>query len=74
MGQLTHDLLALGFGSGLTQSDHYSAATAAAVERWQRALGLPVTGEILLGQAVFEPGPIRVTTVTPHRGGGGRRW
>jgi hypothetical protein len=74
VGQLTHDLLALGFGSGLTQSDHYSASTAAAVERWQRALGLPVTGEILLGQAVFEPGPIRVTTVTPTVGaaaGGG---
>jgi Putative peptidoglycan binding domain len=75
VGQLTHDLIALGYGSGLVPSDHYSTDTAAAVERWQTALGLPATGEILLGQAVFEPGPIRVTTVTPavgaSAGGGG---
>jgi hypothetical protein len=68
VGELTHDLIALGYGAGLAQSDHYSAATAAAVERWQTALGMPATGEILLGQAVFEPGPIRVTTVTPTVG------
>jgi hypothetical protein len=74
VGELTADLIALGFGAGLTQSNHYSAATAAAVERWQSALGLPATGEILLGSAVFEPGPIRVTAVTPSVGsavGGG---
>ena len=67
VGQLTHDLMASGFGAGLAPSDRYSAATAAAVQRWQRTLGLPVTGGILLGQVVFEPGPIRVTSVT-------RRW
>jgi hypothetical protein len=76
VGELTADLIALGFGGGLTQSNHYGAATAAAVERWQRALGLPVTGEVLLGEVVFEPGPIRVTSVTPTvgeslEGGGG---
>ena len=68
VGELTHDLIALGYGAGLSQTDHYSAVTAAAVERWQAALGLPATGTILLGQAVFEPGPIRVTTVTPSVG------
>jgi peptidoglycan hydrolase-like protein with peptidoglycan-binding domain len=75
VGQLTHDLIALGYGAGLTQSNHYSSATAAAVERWQSALGLQATGEILLGEVVFEPGPIRVTSVTPSAdasvGGGG---
>ena len=74
VGQLTRDLIALGYGAGLTQSDHYSSATAAAVERWQNALGLQATGEILLGEVVFEPGPIRVTSVTPSAGapvGGG---
>jgi hypothetical protein len=75
VGQLTHDLIVLGYGAGLTQSNHYSAATAAAVQRWQTALGLPATGTILLGQVVFEPGPIRVTSVTPSvgqaAGGGG---
>ena len=76
VGELTRDLIALGYGDGLAQSDHYSPATAAAVERWQKARGLPVTGEILLGEVVFEPGPIRVTSVTPSvgasiAGGGG---
>jgi Putative peptidoglycan binding domain len=74
VAELTRDLIALGYGSGLAQSDHYSAATAAAVDRWQQALGLPMTGEILLGEVVFEPGPIRVTSVTPAVGasvGGG---
>jgi hypothetical protein len=71
VGELTRDLIDLGFGAGLTQSDHYSAATAAAVKRWQRKLGLPVTGQILLGQVVFEPGPIRVASVTPSAGSPG---
>jgi hypothetical protein len=68
VAELTRDLNALGFGDGLARSDHFSPATAAAVDRWQRALGLPVTGEILLGEALFEPGPIRVTSVTPAAG------
>jgi len=74
VGELTQDLIALGYGAGLSRSNHYSSATASAVERWQSALGLPATGEILLGQVVFEPGPIRVTSVTPSVGesvGGG---
>jgi len=68
VGELTHDLIALGYGDGLAQSDRFSAATAAAVRRWQKARGLPVTGQILLGAVVFEPGPIRVTSVTPSVG------
>lgn len=74
VGELSADLIALGYGAGLAQSNHYSSATAAAVERWQRVLGLPATGEVLLGAVVFEPGPIRVTSVTPSVGssvGGG---
>jgi hypothetical protein len=68
VGELTHDLIELGYGDGLAQSDHYSQATAAAAGRWQQAHSLPATGEILLGEVVFEPGPIRVTTVTPSPG------
>jgi Putative peptidoglycan binding domain len=74
VGELIRDLIALGYGAGLSQSNHYSDATAAAVKRWQRARRVPATGEILLGQVVFEPGPIRVTSVTPSVGtsvGGG---
>jgi hypothetical protein len=69
VGQLTRDLIALGYGAGLASSNHYYSATATAVQRWQTALGLPATGDILLGQVVFEPGPIRVTSVTPSVGG-----
>jgi hypothetical protein len=68
VGELTRDLIVLGYGGGLAQGRHYSAATAAAVKRWQTEHGLPATGEILLGEVVFEPGPIRVTSVTPTVG------
>ena len=68
VGQLTRALIALGYGAGLTQSDTYSSATAAAVERMQRALGLQATGQIPLGGVFFEPGPIRVGSVTPSPG------
>jgi hypothetical protein len=74
VGELTQDLIALGYGADLTPSNHYSAATAAAVQRWQAAVGLPATGTVFVGQVVFEPGPIRVTSVTPSLGasvGGG---
>jgi hypothetical protein len=74
VGELTHDLIAVGYGAGLAQGNHYSDATAAAVKRWQRSLGVPATGGLLLGQIVFEPGPIRVTSVTASVGssiGGG---
>lgn len=74
VAELTHDLIALGYGAGLKEGDQYSAATAAAVKRWQAALGLAQTGDILLGEVVFEPGPIRVTSVGPSVGasvGGG---
>ena len=68
VGELTRDLIALGYGNGLTQGDRYSSATAAAVGRWQSAVGLSATGEIPLGEVVFEPGPIRVTSVAPSAG------
>jgi peptidoglycan hydrolase-like protein with peptidoglycan-binding domain len=44
----------------VTVDDHFSAATAAAVDRWQFALGMPETGAVALGQVVFAPGPVRV--------------
>jgi hypothetical protein len=68
VGQLTRNLIALGYGAGLTQSNHYSSATAAAVERWQRALDLSATGQIPFGGVYFEPGPIRVASVAPSPG------
>ena len=49
--------------------DAFTAATATAVRAFQSAHGLPVTGELLLGSVVFEPGAVRVTSVTPTVGG-----
>ncbi len=64
--QLEANLVALGFDPdrAITVDRHYSWATVAAVKRWQQATGRSRTGAVALGQVVFWPGPIRVTTVT----------
>jgi peptidoglycan hydrolase-like protein with peptidoglycan-binding domain len=63
--QLEGNLVALGFDPDrrVSVDAHFSRATAAAVRRWQRAGGRPRTGAVALGQVVFLPGPIRVTSV-----------
>ena len=68
VAQLDRNLIALGYGRYLPVSDYYTAATAYAVESWQQAAGLPVTGTVPLGQVVFAPGPLRVTSVLPGLG------
>ncbi len=61
--QLQRNLAALGYGSGLglVADGQYDTATELAVERWQQAAGLPVTGTVPLGQVVFLPGPLLVS-------------
>jgi hypothetical protein len=56
VGELNADL-------GLPPSNHFSAATTAALQRWQTAARLAPTGTLAVGQAVVEPGPFRVDTV-----------
>ena len=68
VAQLDRNLIALGFGAYLTVSDYFTGATAYAVELWQQATGLPVTGTVPLGQVVFEPGPLRVVNVAASLG------
>jgi len=60
--QLQAGLIAGHFAGGLftTPTGHYDLATADAVERWQTARGLTVTGSIPLGQVVFLPTAILV--------------
>jgi peptidoglycan hydrolase-like protein with peptidoglycan-binding domain len=55
--QLQAGLIAGHFAGGLltTPTGHYDLATADAVERWQAARGLTVTGSIPLGQVIFLP-------------------
>ncbi|MGW2740983.1 efflux RND transporter periplasmic adaptor subunit [Streptomyces sp. NPDC001450] len=66
--ELERNLTALGYGGGLTVDKHFSAATAQAVRKWQKAQGLPQTGTVAPGDVVLEPTAIRVTSVTATLG------
>ena len=68
VAQLDRNLIALGYGADLVVSDYFTGATAYAVELWQAARGLPVTGTVPLGQVAYAPGPLRITGVTPVPG------
>lgn len=57
--QFETNLRALGY-TGFTVDEDYTDATAAAVKRWQRDLGLPETGVVELGRVHYAPGPIRI--------------
>jgi len=57
------ELLAAGLGLG-----YFSAGTASALEGLQAHLGLPVTGSLPLGQAVFLPSALRVSAVNGSLG------
>ena len=61
--QLEANLQALGY-DGFTADDTYTAATARAVERWQKDLGLPTgerTGTVALGRIFFASGALRIS-------------
>jgi multidrug efflux pump subunit AcrA (membrane-fusion protein) len=61
------DVAELNRNLGLS-GDVFTSQTSAAISSLQAAHGLPVTGELLLGSVVFEPGAVRVTSVTPAPG------
>jgi len=63
--ELQASLIALHFADGLliAPTGHYDLATADAVERWQAARGMTVTGAIPMGQLVFLPTAILVGTM-----------
>jgi peptidoglycan hydrolase-like protein with peptidoglycan-binding domain len=60
--QLQSGLIAGHYGAGVlgAANGDFGPATLTAVEQWQAARGLPVTGVIPLGQVVFLAGPVRV--------------
>jgi peptidoglycan hydrolase-like protein with peptidoglycan-binding domain len=62
--QLESNLRTLGYDPyhGMTIDDHFSAATQAAVERWQKAHKQTRTGRVTLADLVFLPGPVRIGT------------
>jgi len=55
-------------GYGASGGDAFTSATSLAIERFQSQHHLPATGELPLGSVVFEPGAVRVTSVTPTEG------
>jgi peptidoglycan hydrolase-like protein with peptidoglycan-binding domain len=64
---LQRNLVAMGF-SGVPQDGRFGPATAAAVRRWQRALGERATGSVSLGSVVYLPGAVRVAGVSANPG------
>jgi hypothetical protein len=61
--ELEDNLIALGFGAGLTADGSYTQADVTAVKRWQAALGVTQTGVVNPGDAVVLAGPLRVSAV-----------
>ena len=73
VAELNADLVALGYatrGSAAARSSaSFGSATTTAVEKLQAALGVTQNGTLTLGQAVFEPTAVRVTSVSAQLGG-----
>jgi len=61
--ELEDNLIALGYGDGLTADGNFTQADATAVKRWQAALGVAQTGVVNPGEAVFLAGQLRVSQV-----------
>ena len=66
--ELEANLVALGLDPhhDITVDEHFTAATSAAIRRWQASWGLPAsgqTGRLAIGQVVFLAGPLRVGQV-----------
>ena len=65
--EAVENLAALGFGPGPADGQ-FGWSTEVAIERWQQAHGMTVTGSIPLGAVAFLPGPLRVTSVAQPLG------
>jgi peptidoglycan hydrolase-like protein with peptidoglycan-binding domain len=72
VAELNRDLVALGYATRAQlspRSASFGPATTAAVQKLQAALGVTQTGTLTLGEAVFEPAAMRMTTVSAQLGG-----
>ncbi|MBI2915216.1 MAG: efflux RND transporter periplasmic adaptor subunit [Firmicutes bacterium] len=70
--ELNADLMALGYATAAeipAGTNTFTTATAIALKKLQATLGISQTGTLTLGQAVFEPIAMRVTTVSAILGG-----
>jgi peptidoglycan hydrolase-like protein with peptidoglycan-binding domain len=68
VNQLEQNLLALGYAnsSNLIANGHFDSYDAAALKRWQKALAIDQTGALALGQTVFLPSAVRITSFGPN--------
>lgn len=67
--QLEQGLADAGHGAGVTVDEDFTSATAAAVARWEEALGrAEPDGKVELGDVIFLPDPVRVSSVTTQKG------
>lgn len=71
--ELEANLVAMGMDPGhdMSVDQHFTAATAAAIRRWQASWGLPAsrrTGTLAVGQVVFLPGALRVSGIRAQVG------
>lgn len=57
--QFESNLAALGY-TGFTVDEEFTDLTARAVKRWQKALGLPQTGTVGIGDVVYSAGQVRI--------------
>jgi hypothetical protein len=74
VAELNADLVALGYATPAQlhpRSAFFGSATATALEKLQAAVGAARTGSLSLGQAVFEPTAVRVTSLSAPLGGMG---
>jgi HlyD family secretion protein len=72
VAELNADLVALGYATRAQlhpRSAFFGAATTTAVDKLQAALGVARNGSLALGQVVFEPTAVRVTSVSAQLGG-----
>jgi peptidoglycan hydrolase-like protein with peptidoglycan-binding domain len=60
--QLDQNLIALGYGAGLTPSNTFGSADTAAIERWQTARGVTANGIVPEGSVLYLAGPVRIGT------------
>ncbi|MFE5487313.1 peptidoglycan-binding protein [Streptomyces sp. NPDC056527] len=65
--QLETNLATLGY-TGFTVDQRFTTGTAQAVKRWQKALGLPRTGTVAVGDVVYSSGTVRIGKATVRLG------
>jgi hypothetical protein len=75
VAELNKDVVALHYATAAElspTSEYFGSATVTALEKLQAALGVSQTGTLTLGQAVFEPTAVRVTSVSALPGASAR--